>query len=66
MQKQLFPSEIIQHTTEAYLPKVTVKSQLLYTIILLAIIGIKIYEEAKRFINEPLPSFGELEKFWKK
>lgn len=26
--------------------------------------GIKIYEEAKRFINEPLPSFGELEKYW--
>ena len=39
MQKQLFPSDIIQNTTEAYLPKVAVRSQLIYSIVLLAIVG---------------------------
>ncbi len=40
MQKQLFPSDIIQSTIEAYLPKVEVRSQLIYTLILLSIFGI--------------------------
>jgi len=40
MQKQLFPSDIIQSTVEAYLPKVAVRSQLIYTLILLSIFGI--------------------------
>lgn len=38
MQKQLFPKEIIENTVEAYLPKVSVKSQLIYSIIVLALI----------------------------
>ncbi|WP_064196074.1 MULTISPECIES: HlyD family secretion protein [Emticicia] len=40
MQKQLFPSDIIQSTVEAYLPKVAVRSQLIYILILLSIFGI--------------------------
>lgn len=40
MQKQLFPSNIIQSTVEAYLPKVAVRSQLIYILILLSIFGI--------------------------
>jgi HlyD family secretion protein len=40
MQKQLFPSDIIQSTVEAYLPKVAVRSQLIYTLILLSIFGV--------------------------
>lgn len=38
MQKQLFPKEVIESTTEAYLPRVSVKSQLIYTIILVALV----------------------------
>ncbi len=38
-QTQLFPPEIIQHTTEAYLPTVTVRSQLIYTTVLLAFLA---------------------------
>lgn len=40
MQKQLFPSDIIQSTIEAYLPKVAVRSQLIYTLIIVSIFGI--------------------------
>jgi len=39
MQKQLFPKEVIENTVEAYLPKVTVKSQLIYSIIVSALIA---------------------------
>lgn len=38
MQNQIFPTEIIDNTTEVYLPKVTIRSQLIYSILLLAII----------------------------
>lgn len=39
MQKQLFPKEVIESTVEAYLPRVSVKSQLIYTIILVALVA---------------------------
>jgi membrane fusion protein, peptide pheromone/bacteriocin exporter len=39
MQNQIFPTEIIDNTTEVYLPKVTIRSQLIYSILLLAIIA---------------------------
>ena len=39
MQTQLFPPEIIEHTTEAYLPKVSVRSQLIYASVIVALIG---------------------------
>jgi len=39
MQTQLFPPEIINNTTEAYLPNVSVKSQIIYFSILIAIIA---------------------------
>lgn len=38
MQNQIFPSEFLENTKEVYLPKVSVKSQLIYSLILLAII----------------------------
>ncbi|MFC0186503.1 HlyD family secretion protein [Pseudarcicella hirudinis] len=38
MQNQLFPAEIIENTTEAYLPKVTVKSQFIYISVMLALL----------------------------
>lgn len=40
MQSQLFPPEIIENTTESYLPRVSVKSQSIYTLVLLALIGL--------------------------
>jgi membrane fusion protein, peptide pheromone/bacteriocin exporter len=39
MQNQIFPTEIIDNTTEVYLPKVTIRSQLIYSILLLAVIA---------------------------
>ncbi len=39
MQSQLFPPEIIEHTTESYLPSVSVRSQSIYIFVLLSIIG---------------------------
>jgi membrane fusion protein, peptide pheromone/bacteriocin exporter len=39
MQKQLFPAQMIEHTAEVYLPKVSIKSQLIYTTVLLSILG---------------------------
>lgn len=39
MQTQLFPPEIIENTTEAYLPEVTVRSQLIYVSVLLLLVG---------------------------
>jgi membrane fusion protein, peptide pheromone/bacteriocin exporter len=39
MQKQLYPSETIDYALETYLPKVNVKSQLIYTSILIFVIG---------------------------
>jgi membrane fusion protein, peptide pheromone/bacteriocin exporter len=39
MQSQLFPPEIIENTTESYLPSVSVRSQSIYIFVLLAIIG---------------------------
>lgn len=39
MQKQILPSESIDYALETYLPQVQVRSQLIYTIILLAVIG---------------------------
>jgi multidrug resistance efflux pump len=39
MQSQLFPPEIIENTTESYLPSVSIRSQLIYIIVLVAIIG---------------------------
>jgi HlyD family secretion protein len=38
MQSQIFPTEIIDNTTEVYLPRVTVRGQLIYGILLLSII----------------------------
>jgi len=38
-QTQLFPPEIIENTTEAYLPKVTVRSQIIYLSILTLLSG---------------------------
>jgi membrane fusion protein, peptide pheromone/bacteriocin exporter len=40
MQNQLFPPEIIENTTESYLPEVSVKSQIIYISVLVAIIGL--------------------------
>jgi membrane fusion protein, peptide pheromone/bacteriocin exporter len=40
MQNQIFPTEFLENTTEVYLPKVSVKSQLIYSLILFAIIAI--------------------------
>jgi multidrug resistance efflux pump len=40
MQKQLYPSETIDYALETYLPKVNVKSQLIYTSILLFVLGV--------------------------
>lgn len=39
MQSKLFPPEIIENTTESYLPSVSVRSQSIYIFVLLAIIG---------------------------
>jgi membrane fusion protein, peptide pheromone/bacteriocin exporter len=39
MQSQLFPPEIIENTTESYLPSVSVRSQSIYIFVLLSIIG---------------------------
>ena len=39
MQSQLFPPEIIENTTESYLPSVSVGSQSIYIFVLLSIIG---------------------------
>jgi membrane fusion protein, peptide pheromone/bacteriocin exporter len=40
MQNQLFPPEIIENITESYLPEVSVKSQVIYISVLLAVIGL--------------------------
>jgi membrane fusion protein, peptide pheromone/bacteriocin exporter len=40
MQNQLFPPEIIENTTESYLPEVSVRSQIIYISVLLAVIGL--------------------------
>jgi HlyD family secretion protein len=40
MQKQLYPSETIDYALETYLPKVNVKSQLIYSSILVFVIGV--------------------------
>jgi len=42
MQKQILPSEAIDSVLETYLPKVQVRSQLIYSIILLAVTGVLI------------------------
>lgn len=39
MQRQLHPPTVIEHTTEAYLPQVTVKGQLIYCTVALAIVA---------------------------
>lgn len=39
MQRQLHPPAVIQHTTEAYLPQVAVKGQLIYCSVALAIVA---------------------------
>lgn len=39
MQKQLHPPAVIEHTTEAYLPQVTVRGQLIYCLVALAIVA---------------------------
>ena len=39
MQNQIFPTEIIDNTTEVYLPRVTVRGQLIYSLLLLSIIA---------------------------
>ena len=39
MQNQIFPTEIIDNTTEVYLPRVTVRGQLIYSMLLLSIIA---------------------------
>ncbi|QJD81051.1 HlyD family secretion protein [Spirosoma rhododendri] len=39
MQKQLHPPAVIEHTTEAYLPQVTVRGQLIYCSVALAIVA---------------------------
>lgn len=36
MQTQLYPAEVIEHTTEAYLPKVSVQGQVIYVSVVLA------------------------------
>ena len=38
MQTQLFPAEIVENTSEAYMPKVTVRSQVIYTSAMLALL----------------------------
>jgi membrane fusion protein, peptide pheromone/bacteriocin exporter len=38
MQTQLFPAEIVENTSEAYMPKVTVRSQIIYTSAMLALL----------------------------
>ena len=38
MQQQLFPADVLQNSTESYLPKVAVKSQWIYTVTVTAII----------------------------
>ncbi len=48
-QTQLFPPEIIESTTETYLPEVMVRSQVIYTAVLLALTGVLI---ALPFIKE--------------
>lgn len=40
MQKQLYPSETIDYALETYLPKVNVKSQLIYSSILVFVLGL--------------------------
>ncbi|GAB4055075.1 HlyD family secretion protein [Spirosoma litoris] len=39
MQHQLHPPAVIEHTTEAYLPQVTVRGQLIYCLVALAIVA---------------------------
>lgn len=39
MPQTLFPSSVIDHTIESYLPRVTVKSQLIYTTVILVFLG---------------------------
>lgn len=39
MQNQLYPANLSNNTIEAYLPKVSIKSQLIYTFILSMILG---------------------------
>lgn len=39
MQSQLFPPEIIENTIESYLPSVSIRSQSIFMLVLLAIIG---------------------------
>ena len=39
MQTQLLPAEVLDNTSESYLPQVAVKSQLIYTLILLALMA---------------------------
>ena len=38
MEQQLFPADVLQNSTESYLPKVAVKSQWIYTVTIAAII----------------------------
>jgi membrane fusion protein, peptide pheromone/bacteriocin exporter len=38
MQTQLFPVEIVENTSEAYMPKVTVRSQIIYTSAMVALL----------------------------
>ncbi|NJL14749.1 MAG: biotin/lipoyl-binding protein [Microscillaceae bacterium] len=39
MQNQIFPQEIIENTAEVYLPKVSVKRQLIYSSVLIFVLG---------------------------
>ncbi|GGB82260.1 HlyD family secretion protein [Dyadobacter sediminis] len=38
MQTQLYPAEIMEHTTEAYLPQVSVQGQIIYVSVVLAVL----------------------------
>lgn len=40
MQTQLFPKEIIENTSEAYLPKVSVRGQLIYSAVLFFLVAV--------------------------
>jgi multidrug resistance efflux pump len=42
MQNQLFPAEVIEHTTEAYLPQVSVHGQVIYISVVLAALAVLI------------------------
>lgn len=69
MQRQLHPPAVVDHTTDAYLPQVTVRGQLIYCAVALAIVAalgslsfirteVSVQSSGLRAVRSPRPAGG--------